>query len=112
MRCSPAQAHATIAHLHSETLATQDRPSIYIDDLASHEVGQIGSQKKNRPGNFFRSSGATEWNGGGHHFLACFRFEHGIGHIRGNPPWRNGINENVITSKLGGEAFGEADDAA
>src|ERR1700692_4913981 len=98
MRHPIEQQRTTIASRYSETSATQDRSSIYIDDLASHEVGQIGRQKKNRPGNFFRSSGAPEWNGSGHHFLAGFRLKHGIRHISGNPPRRNGINENVITS--------------
>ena len=51
-------------------------------------------------------------NGGGDHFLAGFRIEDGIGHIRGDPAGRNGVNQNVMTSELRGQAFGQADDSA
>src|SRR5882762_9384361 len=93
-------------------LPAQDRTSIYIDDLAGHEVGQVRSNEENRAGNFLGGGSAAEGNDSRSHLLARFRLEHGNGHVGGDPAGSDGVHKNIVTGKFGGEAFGEADDAA
>src|SRR6266446_4095095 len=93
-------------------LPAQDRTSIYIDDFAGHEVGQVRSNKEDRAGNFFGGSSATERDDSGSHFLASFGLKHGIGHVGGDPAGGDGVHENIVPGEFGGEALGKTDDAA
>src|SRR5260370_26309628 len=93
-------------------LPAQDRTSIYMDDLAGHEVGQVGSVKENLAGYFFGGGGAAKGNYRGSHLLARFRLKHGNGHVSGDPAGSDGVHKNIVTGEFRGEAFGEADDSA
>src|SRR5260370_39583055 len=81
-------------------LPAQDRTSIYIDDLAGHEVGQVRSDKENRAGNFFGGGSAAERNDGRSHLLARLRLEHGNGHVSSDPAGSDRVHENIVTGEL------------
>src|SRR5712692_4765246 len=93
-------------------LPAQDRTSIYIDDLAGHEVGQVRSHKEDGAGDFFGGGGAAERNYRGGHLLARFGLEDRNGHVGGDPAGGDRVHQNIVTGELGRKTFGEADDAA
>src|SRR5260370_1454643 len=77
-------------------LPAQDRTSIYIDDLAGHEVGQVRSDKENRARNFFGGCRAAERKDGRSHRFSGFRLEDGDGHVGGDPAGGGGVPEDVV----------------
>src|SRR5260370_38829092 len=60
-------------------LPAQDRTSIYIDDLAGHEVGQVRSNEENRAGNFLRGGSDVPGNDSRSHLPRRFPLEKGNG---------------------------------
>src|SRR5258708_39331007 len=90
----------------------QDRTSVYIDDFAGHEVGQVGGEEQNGAGDFFRGGRASERDDRSSHFLAGLGFQNGIGHVGGDPTRSNAIYEDVVTRELRRKTFDKADDAA
>src|SRR5260370_6937139 len=87
-------------------LPAQDRTSIYIDDLAGHEVGQVRSNEENRAGNFLGGGSAAEGNDSRNHLLARFRLGHGNGHVGGGPAGSGRGQKKIVTRKFRGTSFG------
>src|SRR5271165_6293106 len=108
----PRMGHPQKRTFSDKTSSAKHRTSVYIDDFAGHEVGQVGGEEEDRAGNLFGGGRAAQRNRRGGHLLAGLGIENGIGHVGGDPAGGHGVHQDAVAGEFRREAFGEADDGA